>query len=394
MTTSPMKVAHLCLSNFYIDGVAYQENELVRAHLAAGHDVVVIASTENFDAERQLTYVEPGRYLGADGAPVIRLPYRRWLPHAVARKIRSYVGLKALLDEVDPSAIVFHSLAAWELLVVSRYKRDHPHVIVNVDSHEDFNNSARHRPGRLLHRYFYGPIVRRSRNITVPALCISIETMDFVMDMYGLRSDEVEFFPLGGTVVADDEYAEYRRAARTSGGFGDDDIVLVQSGKFVPGKRLMQTLRAFSTVDDPCLRLVIAGTIPPEDEDAFMLLIEADARISFLGWQSAEKLKQLLYAADVYLQPGTQSVTMQASLCARCPIVVDDVPSHGPFVRGNGWFAHDEETIAAVLHEIVDDPDRLVTMSTISAEVAAELLDYRKLAERALTDRQPEVGHS
>lgn len=389
MSSGRLRVAHLCLSNFYIDGVLYQENELVRAHLAAGHDVVVVASTENFDDRQQLTYVEPGRYIGTDGAKVIRLPYRRWLPPRVARKVRSYVGGDAVLDEIEPDVIVFHGLAAWELLVVSRYKRKHPDVVVNVDSHEDFNNSARHVPGRLLHRFFYGPIVRRARNITVPALCISLETMDFVREMYGLEPDEVEFLPLGGNVLTDAEYEAQQRVARADAGFADDEIVLVQSGKFYSGKRLLHTLRAFSAVQDRRLRLVIAGTIPATDEANLQPLIDADDRISFIGWQPADDLRRLLVAADVYLQPGTQSVTMQASLCARCAVIIADVPSHKPFMRGNGWFANDEETIVAALREITEHPDRLKIMSNISATVADELLDYRKLAERTLRDRRP-----
>ena len=38
-----MKVLHLCLSGFFMDDSLYQDNELVREHLVAGHDVMVIA---------------------------------------------------------------------------------------------------------------------------------------------------------------------------------------------------------------------------------------------------------------------------------------------------------------------------------------------------------------
>ena len=67
-----MRVAHVCLSCFYIDGFGYQENELVRQHVADGHEVTVIASTETFGADRRLAYIAPSSFVGKVGAPVIR----------------------------------------------------------------------------------------------------------------------------------------------------------------------------------------------------------------------------------------------------------------------------------------------------------------------------------
>ena len=75
-----MKILHLCLSCFYIDGFSYQENELARQNNLDGHDVLVIASTENYDANGRLVYGEPREYIGSDGVPVVRQRARdeRW----------------------------------------------------------------------------------------------------------------------------------------------------------------------------------------------------------------------------------------------------------------------------------------------------------------------------
>ena len=59
-----MKILHCCLSCFYIDGYSYQENELIREHVQAGHDVLVLASTESFDETQKKTYLNPGEYIG------------------------------------------------------------------------------------------------------------------------------------------------------------------------------------------------------------------------------------------------------------------------------------------------------------------------------------------
>ena len=66
---------------------------------------------------------------------------------------------------------------------------------------------------------------------------------------------------------------------------------------------------------------------------------------ALLSVKDAQELMQLLCAADVYVQPGSQSATLQNSICCRCAVIVDDVPSHHPFVNGNGWMVHDAEAL-------------------------------------------------
>ena len=68
-----MKICHMCLSCFYIDGYSYQENELVRQNVLDGHEVFVIASTETYAEDRTLSYIRPGDYEGGEGAPVCRV---------------------------------------------------------------------------------------------------------------------------------------------------------------------------------------------------------------------------------------------------------------------------------------------------------------------------------
>ena len=56
-----MKVVHICLSDYYLDDRAYQENELVEEHLRQGHKVLVIASTQVLDNEKRRKYLPAGR---------------------------------------------------------------------------------------------------------------------------------------------------------------------------------------------------------------------------------------------------------------------------------------------------------------------------------------------
>lgn len=380
-----MRIAHVCLSCFYVDGFAYQENELVRQHVKDGHEVTVIASTESFGEDRRLSYVKPSSYMGRDGAQVIRLPYRSFLPHKIMRKLRMHPGVLEHLRRIRPEVILFHGLCGWEQHAVARYKRENPAVRLYADSHEDAYNSARSFVSRhVLHRLYYAWIIARCRRYFEKILCVSLETMDFVREMYGVPAEQLEFYPLGGRVFDDQEYQVRRERGRSDAGVEPNQVLLLQSGKMGARKKLLESLRAFSRTPGEHLRLVLAGSIDDELRSQAEAMIATDSRIRFLGWRTSEALADLLCAADVYVQPGTQSATMQMALCARCPVILDDVPSHAPYMDGNGWLLRNADDLEAAFGQIAADPQKLHGMSRRSLEIASRLLDYRTLAKRLL----------
>lgn len=378
-----MKIAHLCLSCFYIDGFAYQENELVAQNVAEGHDVVVVASTETYGADRRIAYLEPGEYLGTDGARVIRLPYRKFLPQAVMRKLRMHPRVYEILAREKPDVILFHGLCGWELNAAARYRQSHPETLLYADSHEDFNNSARSFLSKyLLHLGFYCLIVHRCLDRIDRILCISVDTINFVRDFYGVPQSKLEFFPLGGKILTTSEYDEIRMTMRTRLAISSEDVVFVQSGKIDRAKKLLESLRSFMAIKKPGVHFLIAGFLHEDIAEEVHALLRADERIRFLGWKTPDELRALLSAADVYVQPGTQSATMQMSLCCRCAVILDDVPSHRPFMSDNGWLVGKDLSLGEAFPLAVESKDRLPVMSQNSADVASRLLDYRVLAAR------------
>lgn len=378
-----LRILHLCLSNFYVDGFAYQENELVQQNVRDGHEVAVIASTEVIRPGGTLHYVEPRRYMGTDGAMVERLPYRRFLPHRIMAKLRMHPGVTERIAAFSPDVILFHSACGWELNSVGRYVRDHPHVTLYVDSHEDFINSARGFVSKwLLHWAYYRPILRRNLRHIAKVLPINISALEFMRDFYGVPPQQLEFYPLGGIIPDDADYAAQRHQGRAELGITDDQILIVQSGKIDATKKLVEALEAFTAVRDPALRFVIPGIVQPDVAARVDALIAADNRIRLLGWKSPEELRTILAAADVYCQPGTQSATMQMSLANRCAIILDDVSSHVPYYDDNGWLIGKTATLDQAFAAIAANKGALAEMSDRSHKLALKLLDYRLLAAR------------
>ncbi|WP_332742526.1 glycosyl transferase family 1 [Hydrogenophaga sp.] len=378
-----MNILHACLSNYYVDQFSYQENEIVQQNVIDGHNVKVVASTETFGENRELVYVSPSSYIGGDGAEVVRLAYSRLLPHSIMRKLRIHPGFMKQLQAFQPEVILFHGTCGWELNTVVKYKKQNPSIKLYVDSHEDFNNSARTWISKwMLHFLYYRTILRCNLKWIDRILCINVSAMDFLRDFYGVPSSQLEFFPLGGKILEDAEYLDRRNSTRKIYGVEAEEILFVQSGKMDSSKKLLESLRAFSSINNPRFRFIAVGHIHDDIASEAAALISRDPRIVFDGWKSSEELRDLLCAADVYVQPGTQSATMQMSLCCRCAVMLDDVPSHHPFLEGNGWLIGASCSMEQAFEEAGNQPGGLHNMGGKSHAIASRLLDYRSLAAR------------
>lgn len=377
-----MRILHMCLSCFYVDNFSYQENVLPRINKQDGHEVKIIASTEIF-LQGQLAYDTPRVYFNEDGIEVIRVPYRRFLPSFLMKKIRFYPHIYSLIDEFKPEVILFHGAAAGELLTVSNYVRHNGNVKLYVDSHESYNNSGTTWLSlEILHRFFYRLILKYSKQSISSFLCIGTDSIKFMNEVYDIPKEDLEFYPLGGVILPDNIYIKTRAKARHDLQLDNNELVFFHSGKIDKLKKTIELIKAFSLVDDSSFRLIIAGIFLEDVKEEIENLIEKDNRITFLGWKNPKELESLLCAADVYIQPGSVSATLQNAMCNRCAIVVNDVEEYIPFVNGNGFFVKDEKELLEVYKKFHLHPECITIMKENSLKKAKEMLDYEKLAAR------------
>ncbi|HGF7196401.1 TPA: glycosyltransferase, partial [Vibrio cholerae] len=161
-----------------------------------------------------------------------------------------------------------------------------------------------------------------------------------------------------------------------------DDILIVHSGKFAKEKRTAELLSSFLSVPGDNLKLVLIGSIPEDMQSILQPLIVADDRVTFAGWMNSEQLVKYLSAADLYVQPGSQSATMQNAICCGTPVALFPYESHKPYIMGNGLFIENNVDYIGMFTALADNKLDLVAMSTASYEIAYNLLDYKKLAAR------------
>lgn len=381
-----MKIAHLCLSCFYYDGFSYQENLLPRQNVVDGHETIIIASTESIDKQGKITFLGKNKYQGSDGCLVYRVPYSKSLPPMIRPKVRSYEGVYEILKDFKPDVVYFHGISAYELLVLKKYKRLNPDAKIIVDVHSDANNSGTNWISKyFLHKFFYRSIFQMTLPVIDKIFCISMECMDFAIEQYGAPKEKTEFYPLGGECLEDDEYNVRRKNMREKLNINDEKILILQTGKINKKKKAVEALSQFIQVKNDKFRYVIAGSLEEDVKDDIMDIIKTDERIKYVGWVDSNEMKDYLCASDIYMQPGSQSATMQQSLCLRNSVIIDNVKSHIPFIKNNGWLINNDKDIGDIFNILANERDLLNLtnkMSMQSFKIASQTLDYKILAKK------------
>jgi hypothetical protein len=361
--------------------MTYQENELIRQHVALGHEVTVIAATDTYSPDKQIVYTNPASSTLRCGAHLIRLPYAFGLGGWLASKIRIHSGLQECLNSLRPDRILFHGLCAWDLQVVASYVKKNRGVKLFADCHEDFNNSAMSWASReLLHKRFYKPIFLRSIHHIHEVLSVTVESLDFAVNFYDSPSAKTRIYPLGCSIESNDNIARRRLDFRAQHGLIDTDIVITQTGKLDRTKKLVSALLAFRANPSTSLKFVIAGRMTGDVKAECLPLIKNDSRVIDLGWQTADELCTVLAGADCFLQPFGQTVTTQMAMGYSCVILAQDLPSHRWLVGDNGYLFHNAGELERVFCWVIENQVRLDQLKLANSKFAATYLDYRELA--------------
>lgn len=379
-----MRILHLCLACFYIDGYNYQENVLPRINKEDGHEVRIIASTETFVDNQNLGYVEPSEYVTEYGVPIKRLPYVTVGTHFTTIKFRKYPHLYEEIAAFAPDVIMSHDIAFWSVLDVIRYKKEHPNVKFYADTHTDEKNSGRNWISmHVLHRLFYRYLHQRALPYLEKFFYVTAERKIFAQKHYGMPESILEFYPLGGNIFSENEYDEKRRTYREHLGVTGEETVFVHSGKMDTLKRTEELILAFSSVRDLKAKLVIIGSMTQEREPVLMPLIQQDPRIVFLGWRPSEELLNYLCACDMYLQPGSQSATLENSLCCKCAVMSYPHEAYTSEYGASGiMWCETQQDMQKIFKDVAEKKIDFHSLSEQALNFAEEVLNYRKLAGR------------
>ena len=317
-----MRILHCCLAAFYIDNFGYQENILPKMHKLQGHEVFILASTETYTNNHTLGYTKPERYLNEYGIPVKRIPYLTWIPLSLAKKIRIYKGVGAVIRQFQPDIIFIHDCQFISIKEIASYAQTN-HVTVYVDSHTDFINSAKSWVSRnILHKIIYRWCAKKIEPFTKKFYGTLPMRMDFYQKVYGIEKSKLALLPFGADHTGLDLYnrSNIRKEIRKKLGIAAADFVLITGGKIDERKKIHILLEVISELSNEQIHLLYFGN-PTEDMRPVIRQYANHKNIHALGWLKPSEIYDYLFASDLGVYPGTHSTLWEQTLGVGLPCI-------------------------------------------------------------------------
>ena len=388
-----MKIVHVNIACFYIEGLGYQENILPRIHKQMGYDVTVITvQTCRGEAYNKLAGNRPAcTYRNKDGVEVVILPdspiknkYRKMFT-------RSARGLYEKLTEKSPDIIFVHGIQTFDTLDVLRYKKEHPEVRLFADQHGDYYNMPVNTWKRYLYqRWVMGYIARKTARLAEHFWGVIPWRVDYLLNVYKIPRNKVGLLVMGGddNLIDFSRKEEYRERLCKELDFSTDDFILVTGGKIDRTKKTHLLVEAVKRLPSYC-KLVIFGSPDEEMEPYFAQL---SGKIRFIGWIPSDEVYRYFLASDLAVFPGTHSVLWEQSVACGLPGIFKHWPGMDHVdVGGNAILLDEpegetkyidllEQTISKLMDRNSDDEE----MCRVAREKGVKEFSYREIARRAI----------
>ena len=376
-----MNILHICLFSSYTEEMGYQENMLAAAHNRDGNNVTIISNCSFFE-NGILKNTIPEDKITKSGIRLIRVPFIFNYLGIIARKIGKTKDMKKILMNLEPNIIIYHGAQGFDLLTIANYVKKHKDVKFFIDTHADYNNSSRNILNKINNRFIQKNILRKILIYVSKVFFVSIECGSFASRELCIPESKLEFLPLGGFPVNPEHKDLIRKKIRAEYNISNNNIVFIHSGKFNKDKKTEDLIKAFSCSLSKDINLILVGVFEDDLEINILNKIKEDERIIFMGWKNVEDLKNLIIASDCYLQPGSQSATLQLAICCGISVLIYPYESHRPFLVNNGYFVSDLTSMKEKIDFLSNNKPLLVEMSKASLKLANEILDYNIIASR------------
>lgn len=384
-----MKIVHICLACFYVDGMGYQENLLPKFH-AKEHEVFIITSDFSFDSNGKRQKKEKKFYENEYGIPVKVLDRsNRFGPYS---QYNDFEGLYETLCEYQPDVIFCHGGQFVALKDVIRYCKRNNGVRLYIDQHGDYYNTPVNTFRKRMGQYWiYGHWMRVAVHYANKYWGVTPWRCEYLHDVYGIPKDKIGLLPMGG----DDDKIHFesrekiRTAIRSKYHIDSDDYLIITGGKLDRTKNIHLLIDAVKAIDIPNVKLLVFGQPSRDYEEAFLTLVQNCEKIRYIGWIPSDMVYDHFLASDLCVFPGTHSVLWeQACACGLPGVFRDWEGMHHVDVGGNAVFLREDssEEIKRVLLGILRDSEKLGNMKMIAQTKGVPIFAYSRIAQRAITE--------
>ena len=392
-----MKIVYVARK--FLEGFAYQDNELADMHARLGHEVTVITSqSDDSSLYFDMSLIKKSKAVSSKKKSadfrIIRLP----LKHKVNFRFWEFKNLISTLEEIEPDLIFFHGSPMFCLLDLAKYKKKHPGITLVMDCHNDYNNAGHGIVSRvLMHKIIYRSIIYKTRNEVDLYYYLAPNIRIFMKDMYRIPDRKLKFLPRGG-ILENMDFAnevKIRREIREQLHIGTDDVVVISGGKLDSKKMSHHLCEAINDLNKPNVHLILFGTVDKNYEEQLQKAVNGNPKIHLIGWIASENVYNYFFASDIACFPGGHSVMWEQAICCGLPLIVKDWYKGMYYlnVKRNVLLLEDSDVryIKPALSSLIDHPELRVEMSLNARNEVQKFFSYRRIAESILADTRLKI---
>lgn len=384
------------LDCFYKEGLGYQENILPAKHKQMGYDVHIITykqSDNPYCKENVAT-----TYINNDGVTVHVLTtsksFLRRIPIVIGW-VDATVGLKTLLNTINPDIIFVHGLCIYDNLHFVNYKRKHTEVKLYADNHSDYYNTPIKTIRQKIYRYGVGRYVgKRIGNASEKVWGVTPWRVTYQQKVYHVPSDKSNLLVMGGDddKIKYDKRSQIQHDIRKALDIPQDAFVIVTGGKIDKTKNIHLLTEAVCDISriNKNIHLIIFGKIE-QDMQLFFSQLQENGKnnsIHYIGWIKADKAYNYFLASDLAFFPGTHSVLWEQACACGLPAVFKDWDRgfNHVDVGGNCIFLKEIniQSIKDCIFKIISDKQLYTNMNKIASTKAMETFSYKTIAKKSI----------
>ena len=396
-----MKIVHIMMACFYVEGMGYQENILPKKHKELGLDVSIIASQYvPFQEGKKIR--ECGVYINNNGIEVTILPFSKW-HHSKSTFLmrfaflaRRYSGLLKTLDIMAPDIIFIHGLQSIDTLDVVKYKKRHPNIKIYVDQHGDYYNMPiKGFSGFLIQEVLYAMIANRIYRCSEIIWGVTPWRVQYLKEVYRIPSEKTGFLPMGGdeSLIDFENKDSIRKRIREKHQINHTDFLLVTGGKIDQTKNIDLLMQAVCELKRTDIKLLIFGKPNEEMAGPIDILSNSCNQIVLAGWISPEESYNYFLASDLGVFPGTHSVLWEQAISTGLPCLFRHWEGMEHVDIGGNAILMDEPIndqqkykcmIMDLIRTLSDKKEDYVQMKYISETKGVKTFSYREIAKRSI----------
>lgn len=389
-----MKIIHIMIACFYIEGMEYQENVLPRKHKELGFDVEIITTEYNFDKDyKKQTLKKSGNYLNVDGIKVSVLKYLK--PKSIYKllNISRVEGLYDLISKANPDIIFVHGCQFYDIKEIIKYKLEKPNIKLYVDNHADYINQKIDTWKRKLYHYFItGHYARSVSKYTNKFWGVTPLRVKFLHDFYRVNSKYTDLLVMGGdeNKININNRDVIRYKFRKANDIKDSDFLVVTGGKIDKEKKINLLIEVFKDLDIN-IKMVIFGEPDLEMKHLFSKNV-IPQNVIMLGWIPSEAVYDVFLSSDLGVFPGTHSVLWEQAIATGLPCIFKHWHGMEHVDLGGNAILVDENinqtdyicTLKEYIQKLSKRDSMYNTMRAISINEGINCFSYNEIAKRSI----------